>query len=57
MKQVTPPRRQPYTRFELENKEGVTMTIYFGVDFHARQQFRVREVKVGSIKQPLPNLY
>jgi transposase len=39
MKQVTPPRREPYTRFELENKEGVTMTIYFGVDFHARQQF------------------
>jgi transposase len=39
MKQMTPPRREPYTRFELENKEGVTMTIYFGVDFHARQQF------------------
>jgi transposase len=38
MKQVTPPRRELYTRFELENKEGVTKTIYFGVDFHARQQ-------------------
>jgi len=39
MKQVTPPRRELYTRYELENKEGVTMPTYFGVDFHARQQF------------------
>jgi transposase len=39
MKQVAPPRRELYTRCELENKEGVTMTIYCGVDFHARQQF------------------
>jgi transposase len=39
MKQVTPSNREHYTRGELENKEGVTMTIYCGVDFHARQQF------------------
>jgi transposase len=39
MKQVTPPRRELYTLGELENKRGVTMTIYCGVDFHARQQF------------------
>ena len=39
MKQVTPSNREHYTHGELENKEGVTMTIYCGVDFHARQQF------------------
>jgi transposase len=40
MKQVTPSNREHYTHgCWLKNKEGVTMSIYFGVDFHARQQF------------------
>jgi transposase len=40
MEQVTPSNRESYTHgCWLKNKEGVTMTIYFGVDFHARQQF------------------
>ncbi len=39
MKQVTPSSHEHYTRGGLKNKEGVTMTMYFGVDFHARQQF------------------
>lgn len=52
MKQVTPPRRELYTRFELENKEGVTMPIYFGVDFHARQQFiKWSDTSDGEIHQ------